>query len=217
MDALWLRLASMSNKSIMVVALIATLLYYFAFFNDGSALRKNIENTDALVRTEEEKAAVSDAALREVEQVRAAVGTLVDQFKTVSTQLPTEVAMSDVIRAVDMVSKTTGVSIKVKEPQPMVRRDILEELPLKIQMEGTYGEITSFLFYISSLERIMKVRTLDMALQMPLINNFGGPPPKSTGKLNFEGEIVSYRFVGEEKTEPAVTDAAAVPPVEGGP
>jgi type IV pilus assembly protein PilO len=186
---LLIRLAALTPKQALFFTLILGALYYFMFFNDGSDLQNKITTVQDQITKEEQKATEADAALKEVEQVRATVGALSEQFKTVSQALPSEVQMSDIIRTVDTVSRASGVSIKSKEPRPVVNKDYYEQIPLKITMEGSYSEITMFLYYLASTERIMKVENFSM----------GNPNPSdkiSPGRLTFEGQVVSYRFVG---------------------
>ncbi len=190
MGNILIRLASLSiGKTAFFGLLLGGLLYMSPFYNDGSSLRDDLAKINAQVREQEEKEKATDIALKEVENVRTKVGNLSDQFKLVSQALPTEIQMSDIIRVVDMVSRTSGVSIKSKEPRPIRNRDFYEEIPLKITLEGSFSEITLFLYYLASKERIMKA------------NNFSIVAPTVTdrhpsGRLVFEGQVVSYRFLG---------------------
>jgi type IV pilus assembly protein PilO len=187
-----IRLASFSFQKCLVFSAILGGIYYFTAFDDGSSIQAKIQETESKVKEQEDQAQKSEAALKEVEQVRATVGALSEQFKTVSNALPSEVMMADIIRTVDFVSRKSGVSIKTKEPKAVINRDYYEEIPLRITLEGTYAEITTFLFYLASTERIMKV------------NNFVMSMPSSAGKgfnpsrLLFEGQVISYRFIGNQ-------------------
>jgi Tfp pilus assembly protein PilO len=190
-----IRLASFSFQKCLVLSAILGGVYYMTVFDDGSALQAKIMETDAKVREEESRAQASDLALKEVEQVRATVGALSEQFKTVSQALPSEVQIADILRTVDFVSRKSGVSVKTKEPKPIINRDYYEEIPLLLVLEGSYSEITTFLFYLASTERIMKVN--NFTISQPPQRDRNSP---SKGRLNFEGHVVSYRFIGTQPT-----------------
>lgn len=189
MNNLLLRLAGYSVKKCMIISAVMAFLYYQTMYNDGSKLETQIAAVQENINKEEAKAKEADSALQEVEKIRATVGALSDQFKTVSQALPSEVQMSDIIRTVDTVSRASGVSIKTKEPRPVENKEYYEEIPLKITMEGTYSEITLFLYYLASTERIMKVEDFSMATP-------GTGEKVPPGRLLFEGQVVSYRFLG---------------------
>jgi type IV pilus assembly protein PilO len=196
-----IRLASFSFQKTLIFSAILGGIYYMMFFDDGSSIQVKITEAEKKVQEAEQLSKKSDEALKEVEAVRATVGALSEQFKTVSQALPSEVQMTDIIRTVDFVSRKSGVSIKTKEPKPVVNRDYYEEIPLKISLEGTYAEITTFLFLLASTERIMKVNNFTVSLPKEKAKGMG------PGRLAFEGQVISYRFIGVQpppaKTPPA--------------
>jgi type IV pilus assembly protein PilO len=197
-----IRLASFSFQKCLVFSAVLGGIYYMMAFDDGSAIHAKISEAEKKVAEQEALAQKSEAALKEVEQVRTTVGALSEQFKTVSQALPSEVQMADIIRTVDFVSRKSGVSITNKEPKPVVNRDYYEEIPLKITLEGTYAEVTTFLFYLASTERIMKVNNFVMTLPQDRNRGLSG-----TGRLLFEGHVISYRFIGSQ-TPPAAKPGA---------
>ncbi|MEZ0390829.1 MAG: type 4a pilus biogenesis protein PilO [Pseudobdellovibrionaceae bacterium] len=190
-----IRLASFSFKKAMIFSGFVGALYYFMFFDDGSKIQRDIETVKLQIAEQEVKAQQADAALKEVEQVRITVGTLSDQFRTVSQALPSEIQMSDIIRTVDTVARASGVSIKSKEPNAPVNKDYYEEIPLKVSMEGSYSELTLFLYYLASTERIMKVNNFAINLPRP-------DEKVPAGRLIFEGNVMSYRFVKSMSGDP---------------
>jgi type IV pilus assembly protein PilO len=194
MAPLLLQLAALSNRTAMIIAGVFGLFYFWTLYDDGSSIQNQINRVQQEIQVQEQKAIEADTALKEVEQVRTTVGELSEQFKVVSQALPSEVAMSDIIKAVDMVSRASGVSIKSKEPRPVVNRDYYEEIPLRISLEGTYAEVTMFLYYLASTERIMKANNFNLAV--PTSGEKVNP-----GRLLFDGQIVSYRFIGTKATK----------------
>ncbi len=190
MGKIFFRLASLSlAKALIFGAVLGGLYYFTGMYDDGSGIVTQIAAMDVQAKEEEKKAKESDAALMEVEKVRSNVGALSQQFKTISQALPTEIQMADIIRVVDMVSRASGVSIKSKEPRPVRNKDFYEEIPLKITLEGSFSEITLFLYYLASTERIMKAN--NFTISTPSSSN-----RQSSGRLIFDGQVVSYRFLG---------------------
>lgn len=196
------RLAAFSIQKTFLLGLLVGGIYYMMFYESGESIEAQIANVQTNIDTEEQKSKEADLALREVEQVRITVGALSEQFKTVSQALPTDIQMADIIRAVDKISRSSGVSIKSKEPRPVIDHDYYEEIPLRITMEGNYSEVTLFLYYLGSTERIMKVNNFIIA--QPSTGERVAP-----GRLLFEGQVVSYRFVGNRNKNAATVSAGA--------
>lgn len=201
-----IRLAVMTMQKVAIIGVALAVVYYFTMYNDGSTIETQIQKVQADIQQEEAKAQQAEAALKEVERVRAAVGALGEQFRVVSQALPSEVQMADIVRTVDTISKTAGVSVKSKEPQPVINHDYYEEIPLKISMEGTFSEVTMFLYYISSLERVMRIKSF--VISVPQSNSGVNSPLAPVGHLSFDGEIESFRFIPEK--------ASATPGTPGG-
>lgn len=190
-NTILIRLAGLTLKWALIFGVGLGGLYYFMLFNDGSTIEVQIQKVQKEIQEQETKEKESDAALKEVEKIRAEVGALSDQFKMVSQVLPAEVQMQDIIRAVDTTARASGVSIKTKEPRPSVNHGYYEEIPLHISMDGSFAEITMFLFYMASQERIMKVK--NFVLSQPQQNE-----KVPLGRLLFDGQVVTYRFIVEK-------------------
>ncbi|PWU15962.1 MAG: hypothetical protein C5B49_11185 [Bdellovibrio sp.] len=187
------RIARLSTNQAFILAGVLSFLFYISpFFDDGSAVDARIANVKGQLNAEKAKEKESDLALARIKQLKESYAALTDQFKIVSAAVPSDMQMSEVIRTVDSVSKIAGVSIRTKEPRKTIREDILEILPISVRADGTYSEITMFLYKMASVERIYRVRSFNMAASTDLKNR----------RLPFEAEIASFRFVGNQKPTP---------------
>jgi type IV pilus assembly protein PilO len=186
-----IRLASFTFQKAMIFGLIAGAIFYFFLYDDGAVMEDEIAKIQVEITAQEKQSQEADAALKEVEQVRVAVGALSDQFKLVSAAIPADVQMADIIRAVDTVARASGVGIKLKEPREPVDKEFYEEIPLSVSIEGDFSQLTMFLYYLTSMERIMKIKNFSISLPMEQRSN-----ASSGSKLVLNGQLVSYRFIG---------------------
>ncbi len=194
-----IQLASWTMQKALIASVIAGALYYFMLYDDGSSIQTQLNQVQSEIQTQEAKSAEADAALKKVEQLRVAGDALSDQFKLVSAAIPTDVQMSDIIRAVDTVARASAVSIKSKEPNAVINRDFYEEIPLSISLQGKFSQINMFLYYLTSMQRIMKVKEFTISR----VNSGNNNTPLDNTMLDFSGQIISYRFIGKAQ-EPAV-------------
>lgn len=194
-NTLLLKLAAFSYRAILAIGFAVGLLYFLLMFDSGAKISDQINKVNADITGEEALMAESEKAFREIEEIRKTVGALNDQFKITTAQLPTEVQMSEVIRAIDSVASATRISVKDKAPQPTLQTGVVEATPLRLNLEGTYSDLTLFLYQLAKQERIMKVRNFSISLRP------GVPSASSVtdNRLSFDGQINSYRFVGEKK------------------
>jgi type IV pilus assembly protein PilO len=158
MNELLIKLAALSSKQAFIFMGIVTGIYYFMFFDDGTMWKARIQQARSQLAEERAKEVQSDRALREMENSQALVESLSLQFQTLSRQLPTELSISEMIRNVDRTALSSGFSIKTKEPLPSSSTDLIEILPLKIQGEGNFQSIALFIYKITTLERVIRIR-----------------------------------------------------------
>jgi Tfp pilus assembly protein PilO len=192
MNNVLLRLAALSSQKAMIYGVMLTVAWYSLVFDNGSALEGKLATLERDVQTEQAKEKESEIALKEIATVQASVGALSDQFKMVSAQLPTDIQMAEIIRTVDKVAQTTGLTVKTKEPKPSVKQDVIEILPLRVTAEGSYSEITMFFYYLSTIERIVRVKSFVMS---------ASSDPRKSSRLTLDADVVSYKFIAGEVTK----------------
>lgn len=189
MNPILARIATLTIQQTLIFGLAIGGLYYFTMFDDGSALDLQASGLKQQLDAERTKEKESDAALNRIKQLRESYAALTDQFKVISAQIPTDLQMSEIIRTVDTMAKTSGIVIKTKEPKLVVKSELLETLPIKVSAEGSFSEITMFIYNLSTIERIYRVRSF----------NIQGPSDvRSLSKLKVEAELASFRFTGGE-------------------
>lgn len=187
-----LKLAALTTKKALVFGAVATGVWYFMLYDNGAEIEGRIANTAAELVKERAKEVESDAALKEIAAVQASIGALSDQFKLVSAQLPSDIQMAEIIRTVDKTSQAAGLSVKAKEPRPSTKQEVLEVLPLKVGAEGSFNEITMFMYYLSTIERIVRVQSF--------VINAPADFRKST-RLTFDADIASFKFLPADQLE----------------
>lgn len=189
------RLAALTYQKALIVAIAVAALFYFTLYDDGSAVDKKIADLQNQVNAEQLKTKESDAALKEVDLIRSSIGALSEQFKIAAQQLPSEIQMADILKSIDTLAKSAGVNIRSKEPRSSKKEDILELIPLHVNLQGSFSEITMFLYYVSSMERISRVVNFNISVTGAEALKY-----KNNG-LVFDGEIVSYRYLGDAKRD----------------
>lgn len=193
MDKIILRLAQMTVQRALTIGAIVTVVFYFMFYDGGDDLDQKISAIQAQVTTQAAKEKDSQAALKKLEQIRASIASLNEQFRLASQQLPAEVKPSDILKTIDTLARSSNVNVKTTEPLPSTKEDIVEKMPLRVRAQGTYSELTFFLYYISIMERITRTPSFTISNLSAADEALASKP----GLLNFDGEIVSYRYIGK--------------------
>lgn len=184
------RIAALSNKQALIFGAMLSFFYYFSLFDDGSKLDLEITRIKQQTLAEQQKEQESDRAIARIQQLKESYTALEDQFRIISAKIPVDLQMSEILRTVETMARTSGITIKSTEPRAVIRENLIETLPLRVTGSGRFSEAALFIYNLSSIERIFRVKSIVIT----------GPPDSQPGErlLAFEAELASYRFVGSE-------------------
>lgn len=188
-------IAVQSIGKILVIGLGLTFMYWNFVYDDGSAVDAQIATVNQQLQEEENKKKETDATLRQVQEMQEKVGQLSQKYQEISRKLPAVLFSIDINKAIDDFARNASVSVKSKKPAENVKREVVEEVPVEVTLEGTYAELAQFTYLVSTAER--------MARAQNIIITEGEAGSK---KLKFEGKVVGYKLAPEEK-KPANPEA----------
>lgn len=124
------------------------------------------------------------------EQFEAELEELSLQLKQALRELPNEREIPDLLKRISAVGKKAGLEIRKFQPLPEVVQSYYAEVPVALEVSGSYHEVAMFFDRLSKLGRIVSVNDIEM------IN-----PDDRNGKvyLKTTGKAVTYRFLTEEE------------------
>lgn len=175
-------------SKILFMGLVLTGLYWYAVYDDGTALESQIAQVSQQLQQEEAKKKDTDATLKQVQEMQEKVGQLSLKYQEISRRLPAVLFSIDINKAIDDFARNAGVSVKTKKPGENTKREVVEEVPVSVTLEGNYSELARFTYLVSVAERMARVQNV-------IVTESTATP----GKLKFEGQVVGYKLAPEEK------------------
>ena len=193
MDKLFEKLSALTYGKTLLLGLLVGGIFYVTMYDDGSAIEGQISGITQQLTAEEEKKKDTDATLKQVREMQEKIGRLSQQYQEVSRRLPGVLYSIDINKSIDGFARTANVDVKSKKPGENIKREVVEEVPVDISLEGTYGQLAQFVYLVASSERLARVKNI--VITEPE-NDISGK------KLKFEGQVVGYKLAPEkEKTE----------------
>lgn len=189
MNELLEKLAIIPLQNILGAGLVLGGLYYFMMYDDGSAIRGQIQQAQQTLEQERTKNADYKKTLEEKKRLESQLRDLGSKLIELSQKLPSELPTIELSKTIDQVAIETGVKIKSKKPGDSSKLDIVEEVPIEITLDGSYSELGTFIFKISKLDRVTRVKSFKIDVG----------EDKGAKKLRFEGTIAGYRMLEEKK------------------
>lgn len=170
---------------ILAWALVFLVLLVAGYVYDISDLRSEltqVEQKEAGLRKEFEdkafKAANLDALRKQMAEMEVSFGALV-------SQLPSDTEVPGLLEDVTNKGVESGLEIKSIKLQPELTKEFYIELPISIEVTGSYHDFGTFVSGIAGLPRIVTLHDFKIASD-----------PKVPGVLSMSISAKTYRYKG---------------------
>jgi Tfp pilus assembly protein PilO len=198
------KIAGMKTSTVLMVMIALGGLYYKNGYDSGSSIDAQIIDLTARLSTENEKKTKTEQAQKEADVARNSVKNLAQDFDKISKKLPSNIASVDMIRAMDGFVAQSGVKQISVRPGTEVKQEIYDEFPFVVQLEGSFAQISLFIYHVAKAERIASVKEFAITRKQPL-----GEEP-----LKFEATVVNYKLAEEKAPVILGEDGQPLPPGE---
>ena len=144
-------------------------------------LNESIESQKQQVETQKMVLKRNQMLAKNLPKKREEFAKLESQLKVALNMLPKKSQIPDLLENVSWAGTDSGLEFAVFTPQPERVKQIYAEVPVDVNMKGSFRQLLTFLKRVGEMPRIVSVRDLTM---------------KSAGSdLVIEGSVMTYRFV----------------------
>jgi type IV pilus assembly protein PilO len=157
------------------------------YFSQGSG--NNYESRIADVKT---KLTISQKKLKETVEItsnkqkfQGEMERVSQTFRLALEYLPKELDIQDLLKKIYSEARSAGVELTHFVPKQAVAKDFYDEIPMEIEVAGTFSQLVLFLANVGKLPRIINV--LNVELGTPILVD-GSP------MLKMKGILVAYRY-----------------------
>ncbi|RJQ68971.1 MAG: hypothetical protein C4519_22430 [Desulfobacteraceae bacterium] len=107
------------------------------------------------------------------------------EYKTVMRALPEKEEIPSLLAGISQAGKDAGLEFLLFQPKPEVSKDFFAEIPVDINVSGSYHQVAIFFEKVSNLPRIVNIRDIKIA-------NAG---QGKGGGLLTSCQAVTYKFI----------------------
>ena len=140
------------------------------------------------------------ATARRLPTFQAEVTQLEQRLETLRQVLPEEKDVADILRRIQGLAAKSNLTIQRFQPDKVVQQKLYQEIPYKLQTEGTYHNLGAFFDQISKFPRLINVGQISIKAKTP-------PEPNATIVAN----CVATTFVLQEALGAVSGKPGAVP------
>ncbi len=167
------------------IAVLIGVAYYFGYYQ---AQYENLQPLRAQELELQRKLAEVRSIAANIGAFEAEITQLEAQLSVALRQLPNEKQLEVLLADISNLGKTAGIEIKSFKREGEVLHDFYAEVPIAVQLEGTYHDIAKFFDSISRLPRIVNMGALDLKV---------ASASASETRLTVSGTATTFRFVNK--------------------
>jgi len=112
------------------------------------------------------------------------------QLKLASSMLPEKSQIPDLLDGVSRAGKHAGLEFSVFQPMPEVKRELHAEVPVSLNMTGSFRQLALFLSTVGEMRRIVDVKNLSFT-------------KGKDDELLVNGQAVTYRLLDDQEIKQA--------------
>jgi type IV pilus assembly protein PilO len=158
-------------------------LMYFPAMSELSSLKSNRESL------KNQKAQV-EARVANKESFDKELDRLTKELVLALNELPPAREIPGLLKGISQMAKKVGLEVRRFTPLPEERREYVAEVPVELEVEGSYHEVAMFFDRLSKMNRVVYVQDIEM-----------GRAVERGGKvsLTVAGKAVTFRFLDKDE------------------
>lgn len=161
-------------------------VYYFDTQYQLEELQKQKNQETQLKATfekKQERAASLDAYKAQMKEMEESFGTML-------RQLPSKTEVADLLVDITQTGLASGLEFNLFQPKPEIPKEFYAELPIDIDVKGSYHELGQFVSGIAALPRIVTIHDIS-------IKHDGADT--GNNQLSMRAVAKTYRYLDEEE------------------
>lgn len=180
------------NRKIAVAValpLLVLVIYYFFVVSPRITRTAQLEtHIDEMLQERDRKtfeAAQMPERQKEVDQ-------LDNQLKLALTRLPDEKEIPELLSSISNLGRDSGLDILVFRQMPEGYQEFYAEVPVEMQVRGSYHQVAQFLDRVGKLDRIVNVSNIVVKSPKVVDENF---------VLDANSRVTTFRFLSEPERQ----------------
>ncbi len=132
--------------------------------------------------------------LANIEQFRAELRDMQEQFKEALKQLPNSSEIPALLSTISSLAQESGLEIVLFKPTPELAKGFYADIPLSMEVRGNYHDIGFFFDKVAKLDRIVNIE--DISMKAPRAKSKGS---QDATRLEAKFSTVTFKFLDENK------------------
>jgi len=165
------------SAAVVLVLALFIFVFYMPKFDQMERLGRDIQKSEKKLEKSKKNASEYAEFKKKMEEAKA-------RFLEIAQALPNSDEIPSLLTGISRAGKKAGLSFILFEPQKEQKKDFYAEIPVKMELRGSYHDLGMFFDHLARLSRIVNV------------TRFSIKASKTPGKsLNIACTAVTYKFI----------------------
>jgi type IV pilus assembly protein PilO len=143
------------------VGSLLLIVFLFWQFSIQSSI-KQIDKVNSKIEGLEGQEQQKRKMLQEKTKLKKVIAELDERFSKALKELPESRDMDQFLSSISGLANDAGLEVLVFEPRPQVLKSFYAELPVRIDVRGTYHQVATFFDEVGRLDRIVNISGIGM-------------------------------------------------------
>ncbi|MBW1679252.1 MAG: type 4a pilus biogenesis protein PilO [Deltaproteobacteria bacterium] len=123
---------------------------------------------------------------QDLKKIQARLEKLKRELEVMNAQLPDKKEIPGLLKTISSVGKEAGLKFQLFRPRTEISKDFYAEIPVEIQVVGSYHEVANFFYKVGMLDRIVNITNVNM-----------GNPVEENGEIKLKTSCLAttFRFI----------------------
>jgi type IV pilus assembly protein PilO len=177
-------------RSLIILACCVLVLGAVYYFDTQYQLEELDQHRaeEARLKTTFEKKQAKAASL---DAYKAQMQEMEESFGTMLRQLPSKTEVADLLVDITQTGLASGLEFDLFQPKPEIPKEFYAELPIDIDIKGSYHELGQFVSGIAALPRIVTIHNITIQSNA---GKTGG-----SNDLSMKAVAKTYRYLDDEE------------------
>ena len=181
-----------TGQKVMILILVLALIGVGMFVAVLNPLKEKIAQTEAKIQALQREKQSLEELKRNKAKVLAQLEKLESQLLVAQEKLPKDAEIPSLLQRIHNQAKTAGLEIEKFQRTSDTAKDFYVEIPVNMELTGTYDELANFFFYIGRMTRIVNIRDIQMVRK-------GKSLEATTGDLEVSALATTFRYKKESE------------------
>ncbi len=192
------KIQSMTALKAGVIGLGIAGAYYILLFNDGGETARRIASTEEELKKMSREISILEGTFTDASRLTKIAEEMGESMNRVAKYIPEKLTDSELVKNLSSAARAVGAKVVSISSKSRVDSSsgLYVEIPVGIELVGTYGQMMSFLAQLTQGERIYTVKNMSYA-------TYRGESRTSGSEVKLSATVVGYTYIPskEEKEE----------------